>query len=246
MRPHPRQWQLESSILNRIPWFRQRLLLWSKSNLRLFPWREQGRTPYELVVAELLLQRTRAAAVARMYPPFLERFPSWRVLAEATEDDVRPFLRELGLSTVRTATLLRVARTIQAKGGKVPSADFDLEQVKGVGHYTANAILLTVHGKDVPLLDANMARVLERYFGARTHFDIRDDPYLHSLAQLVARGPNSREVNWAVLDLAALVCKPKNPFCLECPLGTKCQFTALSNPYGRNRQNAAGRMDQPN
>lgn len=228
MRRHPRLQQLSSSILNEVPWFRQSLLEWSKSNRRSFPWRDTGRTPYELVIAEILLQRTQALAVARVYPSFLTRFPSWEALANSSHEELKPFLVSLGLSTVRAEILLRVARAIRNNGDTVPSTSIELEQLKGIGQYTANAILLLVHGQAVPLLDANMARVLERYFGPRTRADIRDDPFLHALAREVVRGRGSVEINWAVLDLAALVCKPGKPLCPECPLRRRCEFALIT------------------
>jgi adenine-specific DNA glycosylase len=77
-------------------WLRRRLLLWFAQNGRSFRWRELGTTPYQVIVAEILLQRTAAAAVARAYSGFVERFPSWAALAQATLDDLENALRPLG------------------------------------------------------------------------------------------------------------------------------------------------------
>ncbi len=224
VRRHPRSWDLAPGIISRVPWFRARLLEWFVSSKRSFPWREPERLPYEIVVAEILLQRTPAPTVARMYDKFMERFPSWKALAEATPADLRPLLESLGLWQVRAGILSRVAQAMVASGGEVPSSRLELEQIKGIGQYTSAAILLVVHGREEPLLDANMARVLERYFGPRTHFDIRDDPYLHALARQVVQGPDSLDLNWAILDFAALICKAKRPLCEQCPVHANCQF----------------------
>lgn len=224
MRRHPARLPLAPSLTRRVPWFRSRLLAWFEVNKRFFPWREPGRLPYEIVVAEILLQRTPASTVARVYDAFMERFPSWSALTEATPTDLRPLLEPLGLWQVRAGILSRVAHAMVAGGGAVPASRLELEHIKGIGQYTSAAILLVVHGHDEPLLDANMARVLERYFGPRTHFDIRDDPYLHALACHVVRRPNSLEVNWAILDFAALICKAKRPLCEQCPVHAKCKF----------------------
>jgi len=224
VRRHPARVPLAPKLTRRVPWFRSRLVAWFAVNKRSFPWREPGRPPYEIVVAEILLQRTPAPTVAQMYDAFMERFPSWSALAEATPTDLRSLLEPLGLWQVRAAILTRVAQAMIAGDGAVPASRLELEHIKGIGQYTSAAILLVVHGLDEPLLDANMARVLERYFGPRTYFDIRDDPYLHALARHVVHGPNSLEVNWAILDFAALICKAKRPLCARCPVHTKCQF----------------------
>lgn len=232
MRLRPRPIQLSPTITKRIPWFRSRLLQWFTNNRRVFPWRQPNRTPYEVLVSEILLQRTRAAAVASIYERFLELFPSWEALAGSSDDELRPYIDSLGLAQVRASTLLRVARALE-RGDATPSTE--LERIRGIGQYTANAIELVINGKEAPLLDANMARVLERYLGSRTYFDIRDDPYLHALARSVARGENSLEVNWAILDFAAAVCKPRGPLCSSCPLSSKCIYASESrgNPGSR-------------
>lgn len=224
MRRHPPPHDLLPSITRRTSWFRTRLLEWFEDNKRSFPWREPGRPQYEIIVAEILLQRTPAQTVARVYDAFMERFPSWLALATATPVDLRPLLEPLGLWHIRAGILSRVAEAMVAGDDVVPASRFELEQIKGIGQYTAAAILLVVHGHDEPLLDTNMARVLERYFGPRTYFDIRDDPYLHSLARRVVQGPNSLKLNWAILDFAAQVCKSKRPLCKQCPVHTKCLF----------------------
>lgn len=228
VRRHPQPLELSPDIKRRVPWFRRRLLEWFETNKRSFPWREPGRRPYEIVVAEILLQRTPAPTVARIYHAFMERFPSWSALAGATPADLRPLLEPLGLWQVRAGILARVAAAMIARGDTVPASRLELEQINGVGQYTSAAILLVVHGQDEPLLDANMARVLERYFGPRTFFDIRDDPYLHALARRVVHAPHSLEMNWAILDLAATICKAKRPLCGQCPLHATCQFARLA------------------
>ena len=98
-----------------------------------------------------------------------------------------------------------------------------IEALPGVGQYIANAILMFCHGEPQPLLDTNMARVLERYFGPRKLADIRYDPYLQDLSRKVVNGNNPHIINWAILDFAALVCKIRSPLCESCPLARKCR-----------------------
>src|SRR5229473_4338162 len=89
--------EISPGAVKRISWLRRRLLSWFARNGRSFPWREPGRTPYEVVVAEMLLQRTTAAGVARTYAGLVERFPSWVALAQAPLEDLENALRPLGL-----------------------------------------------------------------------------------------------------------------------------------------------------
>src|SRR5437764_10665897 len=89
--------KLPPKIREHIPWFREQLLGWFELYGRSFPWRKDGRTGYEILVAEILLQRTTAAKVAVAYETFLQRFPSWRVLAQTNPEDLQAYLKPLGL-----------------------------------------------------------------------------------------------------------------------------------------------------
>jgi A/G-specific adenine glycosylase len=110
------------------------------------------------------------------------------------------------------------------KNGRFPKTRDELEVLPGVGQYIANAILLFCHGEAQPLLDVNMARVLERVFGPRKLADIRYDPYLQELAFNVVQCKKARELNWAILDLAATICPARNPRCNICPLEPICNW----------------------
>ena len=90
--------------------------------------------------------------------------------------------------------------------------------------YIANSIMLLCHNRPQPLLDTNMARVLERYFGPRTLSDIRYDPYLQRLARLVVDCPDAIALNWAILDFAAKTCLIRLPKCSQCALSPECRF----------------------
>ncbi|MBA7559586.1 Adenine DNA glycosylase [subsurface metagenome] len=108
------------------------------------------------------------------------------------------------------------------KNGRFSREREGIEALPGVGQYIANAILLLCHGEAQPLLDANMARVLERMFGSRKLADIRYDPYLQELALKVVQCQEAKEMNWAILDLAATTCLISKPRCDKCPLMSMC------------------------
>ena len=209
-----------------IRWFRRRLLAWYRGNGRSFPWRNKSATLYHKVVSEILLQRTKAETVADFFPGFIKLYPSWTVLARASESDLQKLLKPIGLWRQRAASIKRLAKEMDRRNGRFPRERDEIEALPGVGQYIANAVLLFCYKDSQPLLDTNMARVLERFFGPRTLADIRDDPYLQGLSKAVVDGENPIYINWAVLDLAALVCKNSDPRCDMCPLCNKCRFAS--------------------
>ena len=207
----------------RLARFRFRLLSWYDAKGRSFPWRRSSTSMYRAVVAEMLLQRTRAETVAAHYPAFINRFPSWQKLSEATIGQLRGYLKPMGLWRRRAYSLRALAREMSRRNGKFPKSREEIERLPGVGQYIANSVQLLCHGQALPLLDVNMARVLERVFGPRKLADIRYDPYLQSLSARIVRCPVPRELNWAILDLAATVCILRGPRCTDCPLSSLCR-----------------------
>ena len=96
--------------------------------------------------------------------------------------------------------------------------------MRGIGPYTASAVLAIVYGRAEPLLDVNMARLLGRFLGSSRRTEAGSNRSLHALALRLVGGKRSLEVNWAVLDFGALVCKARRPLCPECPLRTRCEY----------------------
>ncbi len=230
--------ELSLEAVERIPWLRKRLLSWFKRNGRSFPWRDPQRTPYEVVVAEILLQRTAAAGVARAYAGFIERYPSWAALAQAPCEGIENALRPLGLWRQKALAFEHLAQSIEELGGIVPRTRAELERLPGIGPYTASAVLAIVYGRAEALLDVNMARCLWRFFGSPEPPTEEPKRSLHALALRLVSGKRSLQVNWAVLDFGALVCKARRPRCQECPLRTRCQY-ARSRPQPTKRRGSA-------
>lgn len=169
-----------------------------------------------------MLQRTRAETVAGFFETFIGWYPSWKRLAEAKESEIGKIIQPIGLWKRRAITFKQLAMVMAKRNGRFPRIRVELEALPGVGQYIANAILLLCHGEAQPLLDANMARVLEQVFGPRKLADIRYDPYLQELALKVVQCKRAKEMNWAILDLAATICLPRNPRCDICPLESMC------------------------
>lgn len=203
---------------------RSDLLAWAHENGREFPWRRPGASTYERIVVEVLLQRTTASAVANFYPAFVGRFASWEALAAASPDELESFLKPLGLWRRRAASLLGLARYAASVSGEFPRGAARHVEIPAVGQYVSNAISMFQHGANTPLIDVNMARVIERFVRPRRLADIRYDPWLQAAAYWLVRGESPERVNWAVLDFAALICKARTPLCHACPVNSRCRY----------------------
>lgn len=200
------------------------LLKWYETRGRAFPWRDPEATEYRVVVAELLLQRTRAENVASKVNSFTEQFPTWESIADADPDDFRTRLTPFGLWERRARSISSLAKALCGRNGRLPDSRSDLEALPGIGQYMASAILVYVHGHSEPLIDVNMVRLLERLFGPRDLADIRFDPYIQTLARRLVEADDPRHINWAVLDFGATVCKARRPDCGRCPLAADCRW----------------------
>lgn len=207
----------------RITRLRRELLDWYARHGRALPWRSECASTYEKICVEVLLQRTRAETVARVYPAFFGRFESWAAIAAAGVEELEEHFRPIGLWQRRARSIKGLAEYAAARDGDFPADPRELAAVPGVGHYVANAILLFQHGQARPLLDVNMARVIERFVRPRRLADIRHDPWLQAAAHWLVRGDDPVLVNWATLDLASALCLPGTPRCGSCQLETRCR-----------------------
>ncbi len=223
-------YEISPEAAQRISWLRRRLLCWFARNGRSFPWRESGREPYEVVVAEILLQRTTAASVARAYSGFIERYHSWISLAHTPLEDLESALRPLGLWRQKAQAFQQLAQSMVTNGDVVPDTRKELERLPGIGPYTASAMLVLVYGRAEPLLDVNMARLLGRFLGPPEGTEAKPKRALHAHALRLVRSKRFLEVNWAALDFRALVCRASHPLCPECPLLARCQYAMARMP----------------
>lgn len=209
---------------NKIKFFQEQLLLWFENNGRTFPWRHPDLSSYQIIISEILLQRTKAETVSKFYNQFINDFPNWKSLANAELKVIENYLRPVGLYRQRALRLHHLAEYMVEKEGIIPTDRGQLEEVSFMGQYIANAVELLIHKRNKPLLDVNMARVLERFFGPRKMADIRYDPYLQELSANVVEHENSKELSWAILDFAALICQARGPRCNLCPISNLCLY----------------------
>src|SRR5215471_3651169 len=206
-----------------LPRFRRNLLGWFREFQRDLPWRRCP-DPYRVWLSEIMLQQTRVAAVVPYYQRFLERFPNLRALAAAPEQEV--LRRWSGLGYYRRARNLQKAaqQIVREHGGEFPSRREAVLGLRGVGNYTAAAILSIAFEKKHAVLDGNVARVLARLGAVRG--DLRARPRWQRLqnsanAYLDRKSPG--DWNQAMMELGATLCAPKSPQCLLCPVAQFCE-----------------------
>ncbi len=209
---------------NRISTFQRRILKWFEEEGRSFPWRKVGLSNYKLIIAEILLQRTKAETISKFYHKFLSYYPDWKSLDKTRKSTLERRLQPIGLYRQRASLLKKLAKVMVERKGRLPSAREEIEQLPFAGQYIVNAIFLLIKKEPAPLLDVNMARVLERYFGPRKLSDIRYDPYLQKLAWHVVDHEKAKKINWGILDFAAIVCVANNPRCELCLLKKRCDY----------------------
>jgi A/G-specific adenine glycosylase len=208
-----------------VRWFRRRLLAWGRANRRSFPWRETD-DPWRVLVAEVLLQRSRGKTVAKVYDELFRKWPDAAALSRARESSIAEVIRPLGL--VRRARTLREMAKEVARQGRVPGTVEGLLGLPGVGRYAANATLVVAFGKRAPVVDGVTARVYRRYLGLVSDLPATEDEELWAAAEAASPSTSSREWNWAVLDLAAEICLPAKPRCPACPLMARCRFSVAA------------------
>lgn len=207
---------------DKIRWFRRRLKKWFSENRRDFPWRHE-RNPYEIFIAEIFLTRTRSENVVPVYNSFLQKYPTVETLVEAPLQEVARAMAPLGLD-FRAGQLHRSAeRLVTLYDGIIPDTEKELLTLPGVGRYTANAVLATAFDRRAIVVDTNVVRILERFFGLEGRSEKSRDNYLWDAAGAIAPKQNLKEWNWALIDFGAMVCTP-NPRCLICPLQKHCDF----------------------
>jgi len=203
--------------------FRRFLMRWYRANGRDLPWR-RTRNPYAILVSEFMLQQTQVTTVLPYYNEWLRRFPDFSALALAPRSSVLHGWQGLGYYT-RARNLHALAKIVIRKhGGALPGKIDNLRALPGIGRYTANAVATFAFDQSVPLVEANIARVIARLFDVRDPIDAtrgREKIWCCAADLLPARGSASH--NSALMDLGALVCTSRAPKCGICPVNKFCR-----------------------
>ncbi len=178
-----------------------------------------------MLVSEFMCQQTTVAAVVPFFERWMARFPTVGALAGADEQAVLGLWQGLGYYS-RARNLQRAAvAVVERHGGAVPRDRASLEALPGVGEYTAAAVMAFAFDEPAPVVDANVARVLARWHDFGEPVDsLRGRKFLRGAAwDLQPAAGGAREFNSALMELGALVCRPRAPRCLECPVRRECR-----------------------
>lgn len=196
---------------------RRRLLEFYDERRRDLPWRGED-DPYRVWVSEVMLQQTRVDTVIPYYRRWMERFPSLDDLADASREQVLQAWKGLGYYS-RARRLHRAARLVRERhGGTLPRSVDELEELPGVGPYTAGAVASIAFGVSAPAVDGNARRVLSRLF------DLPDpgDAELRRRARELLDPGRPGASNQALMELGARICTPRSPDCGGCPVEEQC------------------------
>ena len=204
------------------------LLKWFKIKKRDFLWRNTT-DPYTVLISEILLKKTRAETVDKLLPDFLKRFPSIESIKDKPKRELQQALKPFGLFRQRSEHLKKLAKYIEKYNNyKIPDQKEVLLEIPGIGDYTASAVMCFAFGKKMPIIDTNTARIFSRIYRLkcergelRRHKELVGK--ITSFFQTI-KTKKVRELNWALLDLGALVCKARKPLCCECPVLLYCKF----------------------
>ncbi|MBD8500540.1 A/G-specific adenine glycosylase [Paenibacillus arenosi] len=203
-------------------YFSRELLRWYLDNRRDLPWRRQHNAYYTWV-SEIMLQQTRVSTVIPYFERFITKFPTPTALADAPEEEVLKAWEGLGYYS-RARNLQAGAREVKEKyAGVVPNDKAAVASLKGVGPYTTGAIMSIAFNRSEPAVDGNVMRVLSRYF--RLHDDIAKPAtrvHIEHIARDLIPDGHASDFNQAIMELGALVCTPKSPACLLCPVMEHC------------------------
>jgi len=190
------------------------------------------------MVSEVMLQQTQVSAVVPFYESWLKRFPTFHSLAAASENDVLHAWQ--GLGYYRRARNLHGAAKLVVRQycGVLPSDPKLIRQLRGMGRYTSNAVATFAFNRSLPIVEANITRVLTRLFNINLPIDsAAGSAQLWKTATALVPGRNARKFNSALMDLGAVVCR-KTPNCQACPVQTSCRApTPALLPVKRPRPN---------
>jgi A/G-specific adenine glycosylase len=204
--------------------FQQNLLLWYVKSGRDLPWRHTS-DPYHILVSEIMLHQTQVDRVLPKYLQWIQTYPSFQALATASLSEVQELWRPLGYN-FRPIRLYEIAhRVINEFNGQLPNTVEELTAIKGIGRYTAGAILSFAFHKDAPMVDTNIRRVIQRIFGIKGN-SLRAPArkLIWLLAEKLIPPGQAHIFNQAIMDFGALICVARNPNCQTCFMKNYCRF----------------------
>jgi A/G-specific adenine glycosylase len=210
----------------------ENLSLWFQKNARTLPWRSQPH-PYSVWLSEIMLQQTQVTTVLPYFDRFIKKFPAVTDLASAPLDDVYKLWAGLGYYS-RARNLHKGAQAMAAKisrGEGFPNSREEWLEIPGVGEYTAGAVSSIAFNLREPIVDGNVERVLSRVNAWTKRDPKKVAVWAEARALVEMKEANPRILNQAMMELGALVCRPKSPKCAECPIAKQCKGKSAPELY---------------
>lgn len=187
------------------------------------PWKGIS-DPYKIWVSEIILQQTKVEQGEKYYLAFVKKYPSVADLANANQEELYALWQGLGYYNRCKNMILAAKEIMHVHGGKFPKTHAEILSLKGIGDYTAAAISSFAFHLPYAVVDGNVVRVLSRVFAIKESFHTaKGKMAFQLLAQSLLSKKEPSAYNQAIMDLGALICKPKNPNCLECPFQRICK-----------------------
>ncbi len=202
----------------------KKILYWYDNNKRSLPWRSQcsaKQKEYFTIVSEFMLQQTQVKTVIPYFNKFLKNIPNFQSLAKVNEGKLLKHWQGLGYYS-RAKNLKKSAKmVIDNYNGRLPNNFEELKKLPGVGDYTASAISAIAFNKKIIPLDGNIERVLKRILNLKTQEEIKKEN-LHKQKKFFGQTSRSSDYAQALMEIGALLCKPRNPHCEQCPITKNC------------------------
>ena len=201
-----------------------KILYWYDNNKRSLPWRKKNsqiKREYYTLVSEFMLQQTQVSTVIPYFKKFIKNIPNLKSLANINEKKLLKYWEGLGYYS-RVRNLKKTAKIVVSKyKKKLPNTLEELKTLPGIGDYTASAILSIAFNKPFIPLDGNVERIIKRILNLKSEKEISKENIIKK-KNFLGISNRSSDYAQALMELGALVCKPKNPLCTKCPIIKNC------------------------
>lgn len=195
---------------------------WESIGRHDLPWRTTD-DPWQILLAEILLRKTTSKQALSVFEQLKAVRPE--VMRDMDSSELAEILKPLGIHEVRAQQIKDIAAGVAENDDESLLSDDFLRSFRGIGRYISNSVRCCAFGVDVPALDTNMIRVIQRVFGWQSERKrAREDKKLWAFAETLVPANKCREFNWSVLDFGALVCTHRNPKCTDCLLNQHCNY----------------------
>ena len=203
----------------------KKILYWYDNNKRSLPWRKkfsQVKREYYTLVSEFMLQQTQVATVIPYFNNFIKDIPNVSSLAKINENKLLKYWEGLGYYS-RVKNLKKTAQILDKNfKGRLPSTIEELKLLPGIGEYTANAIMAIGFNKPFIPLDGNIERIIKRLLNLKSIKEVSKESLI-SKKKILGTSIRASDYAQALMELGALICRPKNPLCKQCPLIKNCK-----------------------